>query len=89
MHLTVPGEETMNEEAVLSVVKRNLALVMPDLDPEEISLDQRLADLGCNSIDRADIVTMAMEEIRVTIPVPEFRRVSNIRTLVELLRSYV
>jgi polyketide biosynthesis acyl carrier protein len=59
------------------------------VEPAEISLEQHLADLGCNSIDRAEIVTLTMEELAVTVPIMEFSEVNNIRTLVELFRRYL
>jgi polyketide biosynthesis acyl carrier protein len=79
----------MEKDRIFATVKRNLLVVMPDLEPESILIDQTLADLGCNSIDRMDVVTMTMEELEVTVPIFEFGNVRNIRTLVEVLQKYL
>lgn len=78
----------MDEDRIYAAVKRNLLVVVPDIEPESITMDCTLDDLGLNSIDRADVLTMAMEELAISVPIMEFRRGSNIRSLVELLRKY-
>lgn len=86
---TVDRRDSMNHQDVLEVVRRTAAEVLPDIDPAAVALDgTTLTDLGANSIDRADIVTMAMEELDITVPVGEFERVRDIRSLVELLLQY-
>ncbi len=70
---------------VFLVVRRNLLEVVPDIDPAGVTLDVAMSDLGCNSIDRAEVVTLSMEDLGVVVPVMEFRRVSDLRSLVSLL----
>ncbi len=77
----------MNED-VFAAVKTNVVAVVPDLDPAEITPDRSLTELGCNSVDRADIVTMAMEDLGVNVPVTEFHQVVDIGSLVALLDKY-
>ena len=79
----------IEEEKVFAAIRRNLLMVLPELESETISAEHSLADLGCNSIDRAEIVTMTMEELDVTVPIIEFAQVHNIRTLAALLRRYL
>jgi polyketide biosynthesis acyl carrier protein len=79
----------MQEERVLAVVQRHLLAVLPDLDPAAISTARSLADLGCNSLDRAEVVTLAMEDLGVTVPVHEFGGVADLASLVELLRKHL
>lgn len=81
--------KALQEEKIYASLKRSLLAVIPDLDSESISMDQSLSDLGCNSIDRADIVTTTMEELGVTVPVMEFREAYNIRTLINVLRKHL
>lgn len=77
-----------DNDHIFAVVKRCVLDVVPDLDPALIDPDSTLADLGCNSIDRADIVTMAMEELGVSVSVSEFRQDQTIGWLVEVLGKY-
>ena len=80
---------SMSEDAIFAAVKRNLLLVIPDLDGLPISIDDTLAGLGCNSIDRLDVVAMTLEDLAVRVPVHALQQAGSIRGLVELLRQYV
>nr|ASV46893.1 hypothetical protein [uncultured bacterium] len=73
------------ENRVLRVIAANVAEIMPNVDASAVSIDGRLADYGCNSIDRADIVWKTLEDLQLEIPVVEFSGVSDIRGLTELL----
>jgi polyketide biosynthesis acyl carrier protein len=77
------------QERILAAVRRHTLRVLPDLDPEAVTVGTSLAELGCNSIDRAEIVTLTMEELDVTVPVVEFAQVHNLRTLVDVLRNHL
>ena len=58
---------------VFEVVKASLVEVVPDVDPASVTAGRTLSDLGCTSIDRAEVVTLAMERLAViaaiTLPV--------------------
>ena len=75
----------MTKEQVCEVVRNIIAEVLPDLDAEQISLDKSLKDLGANSIDRMEVVTMSMQELGVKIPLLSFAQVGNIEGLVDVL----
>ncbi len=79
----------MNEDRVFDAVRRSVASVVPELKPESISIEDALADLGCTSVDRADVVTLTMEDLGITVPVREFEGVRNIRALVNVLARHV
>ncbi|WP_181614165.1 phosphopantetheine-binding protein [Nonomuraea soli] len=79
---------TMNEDEIFETVRRNVLKVLPELTPDEVTIDGTLSDLGANSIDRADVVTMTMEDLGMVIPVAEFQDVSDIRSLVDLLKKH-
>ena len=76
---------TSDQRRVFDVVKRNLLAVLPDLEPSAVSMDKSLADLGCNSLDRAEVVTMAMEQLEILVPVEDFSKMHELRTLVDVL----
>lgn len=78
----------MTADPVLEAVKAALAAVRSDIDPDRLSLDATLTELGCDSMDRAEIVTVSMVELDVTVPVDRFADIADIRSLVELLREY-
>jgi polyketide biosynthesis acyl carrier protein len=79
----------MTREEVFEVVRAMTAKVLPDADTSTMTIDGTLGDLGANSLDRADIVTMSMMELGVKVPPKEFANVKDIRALVALLDEHV
>jgi polyketide biosynthesis acyl carrier protein len=80
---------TMTQDVVFEAVRRNVLEVLPDLTPQDVSMQGTLTDLGANSIDRADVVTMTMEDLGIVVPISDFQSVHDIRSLVELLKKHV
>jgi polyketide biosynthesis acyl carrier protein len=83
--MTIPDPH----QRVFAIVKHQLLQILPDLDPAAVTLDKRLIDLGCNSLDRAEVVTMAMEQLAVHVPVEDFARLDDLRTLVDVLVQHL
>ncbi|GAA2495436.1 acyl carrier protein [Streptomyces thermolineatus] len=81
---SVPGTDSA-EEQVLAVLRRTTAEIVPEVDPALITPDRTLSDLGCNSIDRAEIVTLTMEELGIVVPVHEFHQGLDIGTLAAVM----
>jgi polyketide biosynthesis acyl carrier protein len=79
----------MTKQDVFHTVKENIYEVLPYLKGKEIAIESSLKDLGANSIDRVEIVTMSMENLNVKIPPTEFGNVNNIEGLVNLLLEKV
>jgi polyketide biosynthesis acyl carrier protein len=78
----------MTKAEIFEVVKKN-ALEILDVAPDTVTLGKSLTDLGANSVDRVEIVTMTMEDLGLKIPFMSFAGASNIEDLVEILRSNV
>ncbi|MBT3879749.1 MAG: acyl carrier protein [Candidatus Scalindua sp.] len=79
----------MTLEEVFQVVKKNIYDILPFLAGKEIVIESSLKDLGANSIDRMEIVTLSMESLNVKIPPNEFADVNDIKGLVNLLQEKV
>jgi polyketide biosynthesis acyl carrier protein len=77
----------MTKEEVFTVVKKSILQILPDLDPERISIEGQLRDLGANSIDRMEVTTLSMEELGLKIPMLSFAQVANIEDLVDVLKA--
>jgi len=75
----------MTKKHVYEVVKGVITEVLPDIELEHIALEKSLKDLGANSIDRMEVVTMSMQELGVKIPLISFAQVANIEGLVDVL----
>lgn len=78
----------MTTEDVLEVVRASTAKIL-EVDTSAMTLDGTLSDLGANSVDRADIVTQSMLELRVKVPAREFAQIKDIRSLVSVLQSHI
>jgi polyketide biosynthesis acyl carrier protein len=80
--------DTMTNAEIFETVKQNVLKVLPDLQPDDVTTEGTLTDLGANSVDRADVVTMSMEDLGLTVPVSEFQEVHDIRSLVDVLARH-
>jgi polyketide biosynthesis acyl carrier protein len=72
------------EQEIFAVVKSCILEVVPDVKASAIAPNSSMRDLGANSVDRMEVVTLAMERLKVKIPVVEFTNVSNIGQLVQV-----
>lgn len=73
---------------VFEIVKGAILEVLPHLEPEAVSAEKSLTDLGANSVDRMEVVTLSMEGLGIKIPLMSFAGVSNIGGLVDVLSSH-
>ncbi|AWX58467.1 MULTISPECIES: acyl carrier protein [Brevibacillus] len=53
----------MNRQEITAVIIKNLYEIVPELEGRELRPEDRLSDLGLNSIDRADLISMVMEDL--------------------------
>ena len=74
-----------DRDQVFEIVKQNICRVLPDIDGHDIDSTDRLVDLGANSVDRAEIAILAMEELSLQIPRIELAGIKNIGGLVDVL----
>ncbi len=77
-----------DEYTVLDTLRRHIVAVVPEVDPAQVTRNVSMADLGCNSIDRAEVVTLTLEELRLDVPVAEFQGLPDLGALVDLMRTY-
>ncbi|OLR94829.1 phosphopantetheine-binding protein [Actinokineospora bangkokensis] len=69
-------------------VRSSLLEVVPEVDPAQVVPGRALAELGCTSIDRAEIVMLAMERLGLDVPVAEFGGLDDIDAIVGLLARH-
>lgn len=70
---------------MIDLVKKNLLEVLPELEGKELSLDEAFVNLGANSIDRAELLALTLEELNSKVSRIEFVGASTINELVDLL----
>ena len=77
----------MTKEQIFAVVKKHLMQTVDGLTDEQIDPTKSMKDLGANSLDMVEIVSVSMRELRVKVPRSELSKLSNIGGLVDLLHD--
>jgi len=75
----------MKSSDSLEAVMASIVEVLPELEGLEIAHSNSLHNLGANSIDRAEILTSAMQKLGVTVSLIEFAKAANIADVVQIL----
>lgn len=74
----------MTKDEILDVLKTNLYEIIPELEDEEFSLDEKLVDLGLNSIDRGELITLTLESLDSDVSRIEFVKAQTIQELADV-----
>jgi acyl carrier protein len=72
-------------EEIFVVVRNHLCAIVDSVDPNVVTRDQSMKDLGASSLDMVEVVSCSMRELRVRVPRAELSKVRNIGGLVDLL----
>jgi polyketide biosynthesis acyl carrier protein len=75
----------MSKEYVFEIIVHTICEVIPELEGHTFQPDDRLVDLGANSIDRAEIVTMTLEALSLSIPRVELSEAKSIGELTRII----
>jgi polyketide biosynthesis acyl carrier protein len=59
--------------------------ILPDLSVAEITGDKNLKDLGADSVDRVEIISLLTHRLGRTEPISRFADIPNIDALIEYL----
>lgn len=77
----------MSIETILHLIDQNLFEIVPELEDEEFSRDETLVDLGLNSIDRGELITLTLENLELEIPRVEFVAAKTINELAKIFEE--
>lgn len=77
------------KENIFNIVKQHICEVIPELENYSVKLSDSFAELGANSVDRAELATMSMETLSLQIPRVELAGIKNIGDLVEILTAKI
>jgi polyketide biosynthesis acyl carrier protein len=75
--------------AIVAIIRASAVEIVPEIDPDDVQPHHSLAELGCNSIDRADIMAMTMEELGVAVPITELADLRDVGALAQVLRRHL
>ncbi|MEL6561322.1 MAG: acyl carrier protein [Bacteroidota bacterium] len=74
----------MTKDEILDVLKTNLYEIIPELEDEEFSVNEKLVDLGLNSIDRGELITLTLESLDSDVSRIEFVKAQTIQELADV-----
>jgi polyketide biosynthesis acyl carrier protein len=77
----------MNRTQILELIATHTREILPGLETHEFADSDRLADLGANSVDRAEISMMVQESLSLLVPRIELFGPKNIGELADLFLS--
>ncbi len=77
----------MPMQEVFDLIVKHTCEVMPELDGHTFVLTDSLRELGANSMDRAEIIMMTLEELSAPIPLVELAGANNIGELAKLIHD--
>jgi polyketide biosynthesis acyl carrier protein len=77
------------QAAIFDVIKTNIQSVLFDVDPQSITIDKSLTELGANSVDRVEVLMNSMEQLQLKIPRVELHGIENLRGLVEVFHRHL
>lgn len=80
---------TLTREQILGVVKKHLLETVDELDESQIDASVSMKDLGANSLDIVEVVSLSMRELRIKIPRSELANLTNIDGLVDMFYAAV
>jgi len=74
----------MTKMNLLDLIAQHTREILPGLDAHQFAGSDRLADLGANSVDRAEIAMLVQESLGISIPRIQLFGPRNIGELADL-----
>jgi polyketide biosynthesis acyl carrier protein len=74
----------MTKSEILNFIAQHTRDILPGLDQHQFDGADRLADLGANSMDRAEIAMLVQESLGLSVPRIELFGPKNIGELADL-----
>lgn len=77
----------MTREELLNSMKDAISFTVPEIDSDSVTYEDSLKDLGANSVDRAEIIIMLMEDANVKLPMVSFGNAKNIGEIIDIVMN--
>jgi polyketide biosynthesis acyl carrier protein len=79
----------MTKRELLNLIARHTREILPGLEAHPFAASDRLADLGADSVDRAEILMLVQESLGLSVPRVDLFGPKNIGELAELFLTKV
>ena len=70
---------------IIRLIKGNLIEIIPELEENSISINDTFTELGANSVDRGELITLTLERLNINMPRIEFVSAQSIADLTNLI----
>ena len=77
----------MSVANILKIIVDHTKEVVPSLEEHHFIAEDSLCELGANSIDRSEIIMMALESLSLSIPLIKLAKAENIGELAEIIHE--
>lgn len=77
----------MDKHAIFEIIVKHTYAVLPSLNGRPLQHQDALHLLGANSIDRSEIVMMALESLELDLPLIMAARANSLGELAEILHN--
>lgn len=77
----------MRAEEIVEIIVRHAREVVPGLSARSVIANDSLRALGANSVDRADIIAMTLDSLRLNVPLIDLAGARNIGDLARILHA--
>lgn len=74
----------MTREEVFKKLKEAINYILPEIDLNGITMEDSLKEIGANSVDRAEIIYMTLEDSNVKLPMVSFNDAKNINDIIDI-----
>ena len=75
----------MTRDHIYAVVKKHLLDTVDGLDEAQIEPTKSMKDMGANSLDIVEVVSLSMRELKFKVPRAELAKLTSLQGLVDLL----
>lgn len=75
----------MSRNELLELMKDVINYIVPEISTDNLSFNDSLKEIGANSIDRAEIIIMLMEDSNVKLPMVSFGQAKNIGEIIDII----
>jgi polyketide biosynthesis acyl carrier protein len=70
---------------IINLIRENLIEIIPELEKNEISPDESFVNLGANSVDRGELITLTIERLNLPLSRVELAGAQTINELADLI----
>ncbi|MGD1713004.1 acyl carrier protein [Hydrocoleum sp. CS-953] len=77
----------MSKEQILNIIRKYTREIAPELEEVPLEPTDSLKNLGIDSVNRAEIIMMVMEDLSLNIPRIELAGANNIGELADLFAA--